>query len=119
MNYRWYHDTESDEILSYSELKELHADLVKYQETEITEFNSYLHECVKNGCLLGAIRLEVHDIQKYTSKDTFLKYLQNKEISFYMDTWKSVYTNKGLYVGSLEDVNEFIEDFNRWIANNL
>ena len=72
MKYQFYHDTETDEILSYSELKELHADLVRFQETEITDFNSYLHECVKNGCLLGAIRLEVHDIQSILQKIHFL-----------------------------------------------
>ena len=114
MKYQFYHDTETDEILSYSELKELHADLVRFQETEIKDFNSYLNECVKNGCLLGAIKLEVHDIQQIATPTNMVNYLKSG-ITFYMDTWKNIYTNKGLYVACYDD--ELKEDFNRFLSN--
>lgn len=114
MKYQYYHDTESDEILSYSELKERHSDLVRFQETEIIDFNDYLNECVKHGCLLGATKLEVNDFNRILTSENMIKYLKSN-ITFFVDTWKNVYTNNGLYVACLEE--DFVDDFNYFVSN--
>ena len=114
MNYQFYHDTETDEILSYTELKELHSDLVRNQETEIEDFNDYLRECIHNGFLLGAVKLEVNDLLKILSEKAFTNYLSLKETSFYMDTWHNIYNNKGIYITCTEN-EDYRAEFSKYL----
>ena len=50
----------------------------------------------------------------YKNKSNMVNYLKSG-ITFYMDTWKNIYTNTGLYVACYDD--ELKEDFNRFLSN--
>lgn len=114
-NSRFFHDTESDTILSYEELKTIHSDAVKYGDTDILSFNDYILEVVNNGFMLCAREVLLTDLQgcSVLAKNNFIK----SENKLYIDSWGSVYTKAGIYITGLESENdrpEFITALNKY-----
>ena len=117
MAYKYYFDYECEQIFSYSELKEIHSDLVKYGDTDILNYDDYLKECTTNGFLFGAEKFEISDILKVVTSDKAkFKAVCNKDVNIFLTTWKDIYTDKGIYVTSTDN-EDYTEELTKFFEN--